>query len=259
MNNEENTFSHNEGCPRCTAKGNDKAQDNLGVYHDGHAHCWSCNFYRPSTINSRFRVRASTKIIKTALPDDCTTEYPDKALEWVNQYGFTRKDLLINNVLWSDKGNHISLKKVYTACSQQLIFPFWGKGDLFGYLGRYFGGVKGIPKWLTRGKMQEIYHIMPGSIHDKSIVLTEALISAIKVSKAGHESMPILGSHAVGRYRHLKLLGYTTVILWLDPDKHTEMLRQSRVGALEGLTMRVVLSTKKPKEHSYSEIKEYLK
>lgn len=253
----DNVFSHNEACPRCRRMGNDTAGDNLGVYSDGHAHCWACGFYRPSNIGARFRLYTPAKPVLIHLPEDSDTIYSDRALSWMLQYSLTKKDLLLNKVLWSEEGVYINLKGEKTQCKDLLIFPFWNDGELLGWIGRYFGRVPGVPKWITRGKMQEIYHILPGKDR-KTIILTEDLLSAIKINKVGHESMPVLGIHAKGRFKHLKLLGYTDVVLWLDPDMHKEMIKQSRVGALEGLQMRVVLSSKDPKCHTAEEIQTYL-
>ena len=258
MENEKSSFLYNTVCPKCRKEGRDVSGDNLGVYSDGHVNCWGCGYYKHGSVVSRSRLHSPTKPILVTLPEDSSVVYPERALKWVRQYGFTRKALLENNVLWSDKGVYINSKGEYTACNDLLIFPFWDKDHLQGWIGRYFGNNEAIPKWLTRGKMQDIYKIFPAN-NNKTIVLTEALLSAIKVQQAGHTAMPILGSHAKGRFNHLKLLGYNSVVLWLDPDKHIEMIKQSRVGSLEGLHIRVVLSTKKPKSHTIEEIREYLK
>ena len=258
MRTMDNVFLYNEGCPRCQKLGNDKAGDNFAIFSDGHAHCWSCGFYRVPAAWTGHVVHTHPKPVKISLPEDCDFNYTQQAIDFMGQYGFTHKEMLSNKILFSRTGVYINLKKEKTACNDLLIFPFWNKMELLGWIGRYFGVVPGIPKWITRGRMQEIYHIIPGN-SSRTIVLTEALISAIKVGKAGHEVMSILGSHAKGRFKHLKLLGYRNVILWMDPDKHMEMIKQSRAGSLEGLEMRVILSEKKPKDYTIDEIKEYLK
>ena len=261
-NTNENHFLHNERCPRCKRMGNDKAGDNLAIYSDEHAYCWSCGFYRPPTSWSGIHIRPSTKPVKIHLPEDCDTNYSEEALAFMSTYNLTRKDLLLNKALFSHTGVNINLKKEKTACNELLIFPFWNKDELLGWQGRYFGGVPGIPKWITRGKMHEIYHILPGTTPGnthKTIVLVEAVISAIKVAQAGHEVMPLFGSHAKGRFKHLRLLGYTDCVLFLDPDKHMESIRQSREGSLEGLRMRVMLSDKKPKDYNAREIQNKLR
>jgi len=41
-------LSHHEGCPKCIAKGKDRGKDNLAVYVDESAHCFSCSYTIPS-------------------------------------------------------------------------------------------------------------------------------------------------------------------------------------------------------------------
>ncbi len=45
-------------CPKCAEEGRDNGKDNLGVFDDGHSHCFSCNFHvqgpnRDATSSSR--------------------------------------------------------------------------------------------------------------------------------------------------------------------------------------------------------------
>lgn len=35
-----------ERCPECEAKGEDRSEDNLAIYDDGHTHCYKCNFHQ---------------------------------------------------------------------------------------------------------------------------------------------------------------------------------------------------------------------
>lgn len=255
-NNEEVYHIRNEACPRCKSKGNDRSGDNLGVFSDGHMHCWACGYYRPGNRSVRKSVTTPAKPVLLKLPEDCNTEYSEKALKWVNQYGFSKVELLRANSLWSDKGLYINKKGEYLHCDSMLIFPVWIGGELLGYNARYFGVNPLVPKWICKGKLKNVLHILPGA---KTLVITEDIISAMKVQKVGHEVMPIYGMHAASKWKALKLLGYSKVFLWLDPNMYTEMIKQARQGSLEGLAVIPILSTKDPKEHSITEIKEYLK
>jgi len=40
---------HKAQCPRCAKKGEDTSKDNLGVYDDGHTHCFKCEYHTPPT------------------------------------------------------------------------------------------------------------------------------------------------------------------------------------------------------------------
>lgn len=251
----ENTFLYNEVCPRCRKKGNDKSGDNLGVYSDGHAHCWSCGFYRPPTCASVTRIHRDTKPLSIVLPDDCTTTYSDAALEWVAKYDFTKQDLLKQGVLWSKIGIRINKKDTLLLCNDILIFPVWISGELMGYNCRYFGTDSRVPKWIVRGKLQNVLHILPG---DKTLVITEDILSAMKVNIVGHAAMPIYGMHAVSKFKPLRILGYKSIYLWLDPNMKLEMASQSRVGSLEGLKVIPIFSERDPKEHNREDIWRYL-
>lgn len=255
MKNEESFFLYNETCPRCRSNGNDNAGDNLGVFSDGHARCWSCDFFRFPKLNSYGRIHKPTKQPLIKLPDDSDTNYSDMAVTWLKQYDLTRSDMLKHRVLWSDEGCYINHKGDKVQCDSLLIFPVWGDGELLAWQGRYFGHDKRVPKWIGRGKLQEVYNIMPGK---GPLVLTEAAISAMKVNKYGYNTMPLYGMHAKARFKHLKLLGHTDVVLWLDPGMDMESIKQARVGRLEGLQIHSVLSGKKPKDYTREEINSFL-
>lgn len=252
----ESFFLNNEECPKCRQKGNDRSGDNLAVYSDGHKYCWCCNYYISSTADPFRDVQhvRTDPIIK--LPEDADTNYSHKAIDWIQQYDLNMKDLLTNHVLYSQRGTY--LKKKDIQCNDLLIFPFWAKGELLGWQGRYFGSSTDVPKWIGRGQLNNIYHILKGN-NSKKIVLTEDIVSAIKVNKGGHEAMPLFGINLKSRWGKLKLLGYQEAIIFLDPDMHTHMIKESRVGALEGFKTRVILSDKDPKEHSREEIQELLR
>ena len=260
MKNEESYFLHNEACPRCRSKGWDIPGDNLAIYSDGHAYCWSCNYYRPPSGVVFRGVHKPTKQPLIKLPDDSDTNYSDVAVTWIARYDISRSDMLKHRVLWSDEGCYINHKgdkgaKELIQCDSLLIFPVWGDGELLAWQGRYFGHDKRVPKWIGRGKLQEVYNIMPGK---GPLVLTEAAISAMKVNKYGYNAMPLYGMHAKARFKHLKLLGHTDVVLWLDPGMDIESVNQARVGRLEGLQMHSVLSSKKPKDYTREEINSFL-
>lgn len=253
----ESIFLHNEPCPKCREMGRDKSGDNLGVYSDGHKHCWACGYYRPGSNQFRFLPRTPIEIPTIMLPEGCTTDYSDKALEWVAQYGFSKGDLLRQGVLWGgdEVTCRINKKKQLVEFNQVLIFPVWIEGELLGYNMRYFGDNELVPKWVVKGKLQNVLHILPGL---KPLVITEDIMSAMKVNRVGHATMPIYGMHAVSKFKPLRILGHSKVFLWLDPNMYLEMIKQSRVGSLEGLEVIPILSTKDPKEHSLKEIGKYL-
>mgnify|MGYP006355804381 FL=1 len=274
----ENRFIKNTACPKCREDGKDKHGDNLATYSDGSSYCWSCGFSDMGNssitrfLDKRNRTVPSSSpgvVPKITLPDDSVTDYPDKALHWIEQYELNRTDLLHNGVLWSDR-----------EC--RLLFPFLNDGELLGWQGRLFSSSNTndshSKKWYSRGKLDMIYHIMfngrvknhPSSplklgkvghaMNDatRRIVLVEDVVSALKVSKVGIDAMPLFGVNIKQRWPKIRLLGYSEALLWLDPDMHIKIIKESRVGCLNGITTHAILSTKDPKCHTLEEIRTYI-
>lgn len=237
-----------ERCPECAKKGKDKHGDNLATYPDGHKWCFSCGYYVPATglgrIFKHSQVDEPESTNQIFLPFDSDYVYPTRALHWVEQYGLDKNDLLTNRVVWSDY-------------YQRLIFPIFDDTGLLAYQGRYFGQDHDAEKWYGRGDLKNIFHIFHG-VEDGSVILTEDIISAIKLRKVGHSSMPLFGSHiSYQRLVRLKKL-FKRVIIWLDPDKKREALEFSMLATTVGLDCKIVFSEYDPKDHSPEEIEELL-
>lgn len=255
---------YNAPCPKCRELGNDKAGDNLAVYSDGHKFCYACRYYCDATLHDKICSHEHVKPIQRSLhlPDDANIDYPVFCVDWIKKYELTKKDMLNNKMLFSEKGINFKEKKA----ENLLLFPCWEGDTLQAYQARYFGHDKSIPKYLGRGKLDKHYHFIfngkPGSIKDSNIlVITEDLLSSIKVSKLGVCTMPLWGNNFTNRID--MLLKLTTinhkVLLWLDPDMTIKSVKESNVARLKGLQCTSIHSTHDPKEHSYSEIENYLK
>jgi len=227
-----------ERCPKCAEVGKDTRGDNLHVYSDNHRYCFGCGYYRSgnvSYVSNPAPPLESKGIARQAclltLPDECSTDYTMDELNWVGRYELTANDLLKYNVLHCDKG---------------LLFPVFDDG-LLGYQIRTFK--EGMPKWYGRGNFRDIFNILPGK---KTLVLTEDIVSAIKVNMAGHASMPVYGSTIKNRFERLYKLGYRDVIIWLDPDMHSKVVKE--VKWAYGLRTKIIFSDKDPKEYTLTEI-----
>ena len=243
-----------EQCPSCAKQGKDSHKDNLAVYSDGRRFCFSCRYidFPSKIILFRDKMQEDDNIDYKLpyLPIDCDTIYPERALEWVEQYELTREDLYRHNALWSET-------------MQRLIFPMFADGQLLAWQGRSFfldeESQKKYPKWFGKGNLKDTFNIIN---QNNRLVLTEDIISAIKVSKCGVGAMPLFGCQ-IGRERFKRLYSLidrgSDVLIWLDPDKRKEALLEERMGLLSGLATRVIFSSKDPKEHSFGEIEEKLK
>lgn len=231
-------------CPRCKQLGKDQSKDNLAVYSDGHSWCYSCGYYQKGNKIKHLQALPK-KEIEVALPYDCDFNYPQKALNWIEQYELTINDLLANRVMWSD-------------WSKRLIFPVFDETGLLAYQGRYFGEETKAPKWWGQGDLKNVHNYLLTPNPNTCIILCEDIVSAIKIQKVGHNSMPLYGSHIdVKRLSRLSTQ-FSTVGIWLDPDKRKESLKFTVLGGTLGLKCYTIFSSKDPKEHKFEELNEIL-
>ena len=135
-------------CPECAKLGKDKKGDNLAEYSDGHQWCYSCGYYVSAKGVQKFLTSQEHKEKhEVFLPSDCSTEYPQQALNWIKQYEINKNDLLHHGTLWSESRS-------------RLIFPIYGdEENLIAYQGRYFG-VKDEPKWFGKGNLKDTFNIL---------------------------------------------------------------------------------------------------
>lgn len=242
-----------ERCPECAKLGRDTQHDNLARYSDGHVFCFSCGYYTHGSKIQAFKhnnqgTRRDDSISQgISLPSDIDTNYPDRALRWIEQYSLTKNTLLSRHVVWSES-------------RQRLIFPYYIKGELIGWQGRYFGKEpisKQNPKWFSQGKLHEVIYTIGEDRGTRSLVLVEDVISAIKLSRYKQTS-PIFGS-VIGT-KHWSRLSkfYDDVTIWLDPDKRSASIKEAKIGSMFGIKTHVVFSNKDPKEHTNEEIMVYL-
>lgn len=235
-----------ERCPACAAKGRDKRGSNLGVYSDGHSFCYSCKLYIDGDKLARLKPQVQEEEIKhsVVLPYDSDIYFPSYAVDWIQTYGLTKNDLLNQNVVWS-------------ASKDRLIFPFYGGSSLLAWQGRYFGD-ESRPKWYSQGDMKNIFHILGSRKEslDNALYLVEDIVSAIKLSKYV-AVMPVFGS-VVGmeRWNRIKFLPFNKIIVWLDPDKREQSIKEARMGQSIGLNVGVQFAICDPKEVSSEDLYE---
>lgn len=242
-------------CPECSKIGKDVTGDNLAIYSDGHHFCYSCKYhFYPNSITSFKRKQRDTSMDKEldkilTLPIDCDITYPERATAWCAKFGITKTDLLNNNVMWSES-------------MQRLIFPIYGDGWLIAWQGRYFGtqgsALTKVPKWYGKGNLKDTFNILGKG---NTLILTEDILSAIKVAKCGVMAMPLYGC-VVGGVRFKRLITMleqdTTIKIWLDPDKRTEAVKEAKLGSMFGVKCSPIFSEVDPKEHTIEDIKTIL-
>lgn len=231
-----------ERCPKCASRGMDTSGDNLIVYSDGHKWCFGCGYHVPGDIRSRLRKEESFEEPSIVLPHDCDYSYPKKALEWCSKYYLTKNDLLVNHVVWSES-------------YQRLFFPVFDQTGLLGFQGRYFGNEDKV-KWWGKGDLKNIQHIL-GTNDRPIIVLTEDIISAIRVSKY-YRAMPLFGCHLPLKLFERLSIQFKEIVIWLDPDKRKEAIVGCPKASSVGLKCQIIFSDKDPKEYDDETLKEYL-
>lgn len=236
-----------EQCPECRKLGNDRSHDNLAVYSDGHCYCFRCGYSTGRKYITQAIEQPKSRVV---LPADVTTELPYEARQWLEQYQLSRLDLMSNHVMWSEHWSRI-------------IFPYFNGTGLLAWQGRYIPcgknkvdvNGKAPQKWFSQGQIHEIIH--PIKVTNRTAVLVEDIVSAIKVSKfAG--TIPIFGS-SINAKQILRLKNVVDrVWYWLDPDMRSKSVKMASLSTLLGLPATVIFSDKDPKEHTDEEIKKYL-
>ena len=247
MNRSESYVVRKEACPACRRLGNDRTGDNLAVYSDGHKYCFRCNYLETASGIQRLQAGVRDSATPTdqaiVLPSDVDERLPERARQWLSKYSLTTNDVTHNTLLWSEH-------------YQRLIFPYLSADGLLGWQGRYLGDLPDKAKWFSRGKLHDFIHVV-GNRQSRTCVLVEDIISAIKVSHNTNVcASPLFGSHI----SLSKLLQYKkrndNIIIWLDDDMKTKVVKYSQLARSIGLPVSTVYTELDPKEIDDATIKE---
>lgn len=232
-------YVKHEPCPRCNSR------NNLGVYADGHKWCFGCGYYVPNreSLSSRVSKRSEPAYEDSIehLPRDISYDLPEQPTRWIKQYGITEAEITDSRICWSE-------------ASQQLIFPIYGgETGIIAWQARNFEPTQlANRKYYSVGKMDEILHII-GNHNDGQIVLTEDVVSAIKVSRHTN-AMPIFGAHVSSNRLNRLIRRFSKLVVWLDYDKRLEA-RKAILRALQhGFEAKAIHTELDPKELSDKEI-----
>jgi len=227
-----------EQCPKCKSIGNDTSGNNLAIYSDEHQWCFACGYYVSGNKIAQFKSTDRQPTYAITLPFDASIEIPTEPLQWFYSYDFDENTLKRHHVMWSES-------------KQMLLFPYFIEGELLGWQGRCFGEERSKRKWFTQGKIDDFLYTI--GQRNSTLVLTEAIISAIKVGRI-QEASPCFGSH-ISNQRLLRISKfYDKIIIWLDPDKHKEAICAAKTAQLFGLETHTIISDKKPKDYSMEDI-----
>lgn len=230
-------------CPKCGSR------DNLATYEDGHEWCFGCKYYvpPPNTLANRvsqFLKKTETSKEISPLPSDCVAYIPHDPLTWIKKYGITDEEIKRNNFLWSEH-------------RQQLIFPITGEsGEIIAYQARNFDKESAAKrKYFSQGNLDSILHLLPSELdYPETVVLTEDLISAIKVGRHC-TAMPLFGAYASDSRLNRLRRYYSKLVVWLDYDKLVDARKTVSRASKIGFNSSAIHTELDPKELSDRQIR----
>lgn len=237
-------------CPNCNSS------DAFAHYTD-HKFCYSCKHYEAGeqSIADRreYLTFKNTHTKGPILPEDFSYHIPQQGVDWLQKYNITQKEVLNHRMGWSEHGVTVRDKQV----GPLLIFPVYAEvGHLSMWQARNFGTTG--PKYITRGGKDHL-HILGQQHESDTIVLTEDLLSAIKVSRIA-PSMPLWGSFMSLEHARRLSTRFKKAVIWLDKDKAQEALKQAaNASHIFEQGISCIRTERDPKEYSTQEIMGYLK
>lgn len=247
---ENSRCAHHEACPDCRKRGQDRSGNNLGVYDDGHKHCFACGYREGSqnqsvtVIGSRLQQQQKENSDALVLPADYTPCLPVKALNWLDQYGVTHKEVITNKLGWSQQYERV-ICPVYDVSGRLLFFQ-----------GRSLNPEE-PRKAINFGTPEDTFTILGGRHPELSVVLVEDLVSAILVSRHAC-CMPLWGSN-ISNQRLARLAKIADhLFIWLDHDKaRYSMARRIKAESIFD-SARSIVTPNDPKDYLDSEIRKHL-
>lgn len=238
-------FTHYEACPQCQANGQDSRGDNLAIYADGGAHCFSCKYHHfPKSYVSPVKEESHGE--KSVLPADFSREIPTAAWQWLLQYGLSWK-------YWTPYTG-------YSAKEERLVITV---GDPIQFsIGRYVGETPTTNtkrKWYIWGNAHQQPHVIGDYSESKCVVLVEDIVSAHKIGQVG-TAIPLFGTDIfpslIPALRHINL----PILMWLDKDQEQyAMKRGARLSVLTGLPVRYIFTDDDPKLQTFDFITKVVK
>lgn len=219
---------------------------NAGVY----LHCFRCGeqefiAHGPRSASEILAAREAITEIREArsIPKRCAamnaTDVPSEALLWILRTGLTPEEAT----------NVYGFK--YDPKTRRVCIPLEG-----GFISRAVFGE--MPKYIRSGSMdQEVWHQPVGT--NTTCVVTEDILSAIKVYRSGFSSIAILGT-SVSPTAAERIGSYKNILCWTDGDKAGDAayLKMRKRLALYELTLGRIRTESDPKNLSINAIKELI-
>lgn len=230
-------FLKHEPCPECGSR------DNLARYSDGHAYCFGCGYVEPGIPCLQQKQKTEEKQQDYGPPTfgphnlfDYSL-FPVSAISWLLKF-ITEEEIQTFGIYWDDESNSICLPVPGITGVQTVLQK------------RYMGLNKGMPKYLTQKILDE-----PGLFKRPTndpldiVVFTEDILSAIKVSRIVPAS-PLLGCNLSSKALKWAAMHFNRGILWLDPDKQSNAVREAARGLSFNFPISTAFSYYDPKYYS---------
>lgn len=186
------------------------------------AYCHNCQLSGVMTGEHSHIRRGGENLLlkadKLELPSDITFERDKQPVEhviWLHQYGITRTTQQQYRLGWSEKWGRTILP-IYDPETADLV-AFQRRRVL-----KYDQGPKYLTTRLRRIKnpLFKLYHgAVPAAGDWGTLVLTEDILSAIKLHQAGYFAWSLLGTYMVNSVvDQIAATGVERVVIWLDDD-----------------------------------------
>ena len=177
-----------------------------------------------------------------SLPSDFTLDIPIPGVLWVSKGGLHVDHVRRLGWGWSEK-------------HQRVIMPVYDGDKLVAVQAR------AVHSWMKPKYLSQMWSgpravFKAGDRHTGTLVLTEDMLSAARVSKVT-DAWSLLGTNLMPAViQRLADTGYTGIRLWLDDDEagHNARKKIMRTLGAVGIEVTAIVSDRDPKHHSLQEI-----
>lgn len=170
-------------------------------------------------------------------------DWPSEARLWLYKAGLTVAEIRALGAYYHEPSRRVVLPVV-----EQGRVTFWQARCIFG----------NGPKYLSMPGGRE--HCLPLYGDGPAVTLTEDILSAYKISTAGHRALSLMGTKLLPTAWNWIIEHKPAVNIWLDPDgagqRAASEIRDQL--ALVGISSRRIMSARDPKLHSKPEIQNLL-
>jgi hypothetical protein len=213
------------------------------------AKCWRCGKYgihsggKPSAFALK---EPKKKYHSYDIPSDIEYDWghiPVKVVTYLNKHGFSNATTAHYGIGWSPDSERL----IFPARNLHNPDPGW-QGKAWDF----------EPRYLTRTRSpSEMYTHLLSDLRGGPVVVVEDMLSAIRVRSKVLSSFSLLGTELSDCGLHELSTFHREFYVWLDNDSTLVCKKAQKVAnrlALFGGTVRLIRTTKEPKECSEDEV-----